>query len=324
MRTRIPTIALVALGSVSAFVGLTAGPSAAEATEDPRATTVQSDNATTCAVDEQDAVSFPGSTQVGANSDGDASDANVSGVADGQFLDVTILNPNVVIDGVIVKGGNAYNVYGPEDAPFQDLRAPLNGGEVIPAISHWFICYRVVTPATGDVTLDKVTTGSTAPAATTQFTFTVGCESGTETTPVNVAPNESPKLVADDVVQGDDCTITETAANGATTTTFAVTGGTTVSTTANSVTFTVTSTSVSVVATNTYPTPVVPQTPPPQVGGVVVTPAPAPAPAVADPAVLARTGSPPTVWYVLAGVAFLLGGLSLFGSTSGRLARIRR
>ncbi len=234
-----------------------------------------------------------------------------------------------MIDGIIVKGGNAYNVYGPEDAPFQDLRAPLNGGEGIPAISHWFICYHLETPPpppppTGDVTLDKATTGSTAPAATTQFTFTVDCESGTETTPVNVAPNEAPKLVADDVVQGDDCTITETAANGATTTTFAVTGGATVSTTANSVTFTVTSTSVSVVATNTYPTPVVTTTPPAQVGGVVVTPAPAPAPAVADPAVLARTGSPAPIWYVLAGVAFLLGGLSLFGSTSGRLARIRR
>lgn len=325
MRRRIPALAFITIGIALALIGLTAAPSTA-AEEDPRATIVQSDNAVTCAPDDKDTISFPGSTQVGANNDGDSADANVSGVADGQFLDVTILNPDVVIDGIIVKGGNAYNVYGPEDAPFTDLRAPLVGEGNIPDISHWFICYHLVEsdPETVDVTLDKVTTGGTAPAASAEFTFTVVCESGTATSPVTITPGQDPVVVAEDVTEDDSCTITETNAAGATSTAFQVSGGTVDTTTANSVTFSA-GADVAVVATNTYPetTTTTSSTTSTTVAvqSSVVTNTTTTTAAAAQVAgvQLARTGSPADFWYLLAGGAFLLGGLCLGASTNRRL-----
>lgn len=108
---------------------------------------------------------------------------------------------------------------------------------------------------THDVFLDKVTTGGTAPAPSTDFAFTVSCESGTVTSLVSTAPEDDPVFVGDDVAEGDFCTITETDTNGAASTTFQVTGGAVQSTTANSVTFSVDG-EVSVVATNAFPDPV--------------------------------------------------------------------
>ena len=237
-----------------------------------------------------------------------------------------------MILAIIVKGGNAYNIYGPEDAPFTNLRAPLVGQDKnIPNISHWFICYRLDEPEGDpepeivDVTLDKVTTGGTAPAASTEFTFTVDCESGTKTSPITITPSQDPVVVADDVDEDDSCTITETDDADAASTTFQVTGGTVDTTTANSVTFSA-GANVAVVATNTYPEPVGiddaddrrgairhgrsddDHDGATQVAGVQ----------------LARTGSPAAFWYLLAGGCFLLGGLCLYGSTMRRLAHIRR
>jgi len=156
---------------------------------------------------------------------------------------------------------------------------------------------------TFDVTLDKVTTGGTAPAASTQFTFAVLCEPDTEATVVPVAPADEPALVGDDVAEDDVCTITETGTNGASGVTFQVTGGTIQSSTATSVTFSVEGV-VSVVATNDYPAvqnTVVTQTPttatPTTLAAAPTTlAAPAPVAAAAAPggvqaAQLARTGS---------------------------------
>jgi hypothetical protein len=210
------------------MVGLTSTPSAGQSAEDPRATTVPGDNATTCLPDAQDDVSFAGSTQVGATGGGDAGDGNVSGVSDGQFLDVTILNPLVVIDAIIVKAGNAYNVYGPEDAPFSDLRAPLTNGGQLPEISHWFICYHLSQSNGGTTT--------TTTTATTATTATTG-------SPTTTAPAE---------VLGRQIT------------------------------------------------------------------SPSSAGSVAGSEALARTGSPEAYWYVLAGLAFLVGGLALYSSTIHR------
>lgn len=76
----------------------------------------------------------------------------ITGVADG--LDVT---------GIVVKGGDAYNVYVPgelglgTDVPWEDLQAPTNDGGNQPELSHWFVC------ATGEVTPPT----STEPPTTT-------------------------------------------------------------------------------------------------------------------------------------------------------------
>ena len=72
--------------------------------------------------------------------------------------------------------------------------------------------------------------------------------------------------------------------------------------------------------TSAPPTTAPPTTAPPQVGGVQVTSTTT----TTAPAALATTGSPAAYWYVLAGAAFLLGGVALYGSTIRRLLHIRR
>ena len=150
---------------------------------------------------------------------------------------------------------------------------------------------------THDVTLDKVTDGGSAPSADTEFTFTVVCESGAATSPVNIAAEDEPVLVADDVAEDDTCTITETGTNEAETTTFQVTGGTADATTATSVTVSV-GADTAVVATNTYP----------DVLGEVITPKPKPKPAPEVlPDQLPRTG-PMTPYYVAVAAALMVVG----------------
>ena len=66
-------------------------------------------------------VGFPDSIQVGAIGDNSASDGNVTGTpgpntgpintGQGEELNVTINGTGVVIDAVVVKGGDGYNVY---------------------------------------------------------------------------------------------------------------------------------------------------------------------------------------------------------------------
>ena len=147
---------------------------------------------------------------------------------------------------------------------------------------------------TYDLTLDKVTTGGSAPSADTEFTFTVVCESGTATSPVNIAAEDEAVVVATDVAEDDLCTITETGSNDAEDISFTVTGGTEDSATDSSVTVAV-SADTAVVATNDYP----------DVLGEVITKKPTQP--VVEPAQLPRTGSMTPV-YVMAAAALLLAG----------------
>jgi hypothetical protein len=80
--------------------------------------------------------------------------------------------------------------------------------------------------APGSITLDKVTAGDGQPADTTDFVFSVVCEDATvpEAAPA-VAPIEAAQEVATDVAAGTSCTIGETDAKGAASTTFSVDGG---------------------------------------------------------------------------------------------------
>ncbi len=64
---------------------------------------------------------------------------------------------------------------------------------------------------TGDITLAKLTTGPAAPAAGTNFTFTVVCQSGNvPASPVLIASGAAAVAVATGVAVNDTCTITET------------------------------------------------------------------------------------------------------------------
>jgi LPXTG-motif cell wall-anchored protein len=56
---------------------------------------------------------------------------------DNQFLNVEVLDADVVITGTVVKGANAYRVYYGDPVP--DMTAPLKKGKY-PAISHWYVC----------------------------------------------------------------------------------------------------------------------------------------------------------------------------------------
>jgi hypothetical protein len=124
------------------FIG-TAG---ADSPSDQRAT-FHDGNATTCAD-----VGFGGDQILGSGGSGQAS-GTVTQTPDGsivvtisdhtgggQQIDV-VLDPSsgVVIDAIIVKGGNGYNQY-PGNV-LDDLIPPLNNGGQVPTISHWFLCY---------------------------------------------------------------------------------------------------------------------------------------------------------------------------------------
>ena len=116
-------------------------------------------------------------------------------------------------------------------------------------------CNEVPPPATGSVTLDKVTAGDGQPVGTTAFDFTVSCESGTvpDTTPT-ITPEDPALTVATGVEVGDSCTITETGAAGAASTTFSVDGGADAAGPAV-VTMTNAEQVISVLVTNTYQCP---------------------------------------------------------------------
>lgn len=158
-RVRLPlALGAATLTGVVAVLSVSS-PAWADSPSDPRAT-FHSGNVTTCS-----GVGFKGDTQVGSDSNKDAADKNVAGAVfwnvgpihpdQGQELDVKILAAGkaagVVIDAVVVKGGNGYNVYKntnylpPKLNAPQHYISPFNNGNKVPEISHWFVCYHVST-----------------------------------------------------------------------------------------------------------------------------------------------------------------------------------
>jgi hypothetical protein len=143
-------IAVLALGT-PAFAHDTSSAS------DPRATFYEG-NVTSCAGITVNGTSLSGDSQLGSSSDTNASNSYLSGTVStnsgsihtgqGQELDVAIqTGANVVVDAVVVKGGDGYNVYSnpaylpPTLNPPQHYISPFNGGGNVPTISHWFVCY---------------------------------------------------------------------------------------------------------------------------------------------------------------------------------------
>ncbi len=164
-------------------------PAPVAAPSDPRADFV-SGNVVTCA----GAGILPAQgvtiVQVGAPLNNSAADVNVSGTVSphpggGEEVNVTILGPNVVIDAVVVKGGDGYNIYSnpavlpPALAPPQRYISPLVGTGNVPRISHWFICYHETTPLpTGTLRVVKQVQAPDGVPVTplpTSFTALVNC-----------------------------------------------------------------------------------------------------------------------------------------------------
>jgi hypothetical protein len=143
-------------------------------------------------------VGFPDADQVGAPQNNAAGDANVTGTpgpntgpihtGQGEEVNVTITNPDVFIDAVVVKGGNGYNVYSNQQvlppavlAP-QHYISPLNGGGNVPDLSHWFICYRLTTRLVGGTLVVRKTVippvGPPVDPLPTSVTVLVNCDDG--------------------------------------------------------------------------------------------------------------------------------------------------
>lgn len=111
-------------------------------------------------------------------------------------LDITGLPEDVTVTGVVVKGGDAFNVYLAgklgEELPWEDLRAPLNNGGNLPQISHWYGCGVVETPSSS-VTTTTTTTTTTTSTVTHSSTPT---ETSTSSSSSEVAPTTTTTTVA--------------------------------------------------------------------------------------------------------------------------------
>jgi len=77
-------------------------------------------------------------------------DANLAGdivaataTDDGTYVDITALPANTTATGVVVKGGDAYNVYLPGSLgalPWLQLHAPINASGGPAGLSHYYVC----------------------------------------------------------------------------------------------------------------------------------------------------------------------------------------
>jgi hypothetical protein len=170
-----------ALVALTLLVGVfaTTFASAAPSPDDPRAELV-SGNATTCAQ-----VGFAGDQILGSGGNPQASGtvtqtpdgSIVVTVSDhaggGQELNV-VLDPSsgLVIDTIIVKGGDNYNQY--PGTVLDHLIAPFVGNNQIPSISHWFLCYHQGPPPTTPPTSPPTATTVPGVSAPTPAPSVVG------------------------------------------------------------------------------------------------------------------------------------------------------
>jgi hypothetical protein len=105
------------------------------------------------------------------------------------FIDIISVPSDIELTGTVVKGGNAYNVYGPEES--LELHAPLNPGGIA-EISHWYVCGQEVSTTTSETT----TTEETPAGSPLKDDETAPEESTTTTDETDVAPATSPAAVA--------------------------------------------------------------------------------------------------------------------------------
>ncbi len=187
----------VTLTSTAQPIPLQGGTPNGNSNSDPRANGYTG-NVTTCS-----AIGLSSDTQLSGN-DANASDSYYSGTVatnagttqpgQGQELDVTQLQSGMVIDAIVVKGGNGYNEYTnsaflpPTLASPQHYISPLNGGGNVPAISHWFICYHAGSPPTTSPPAGTITI--TLNAASTNVTGGLQCVIGETNCTVSVVSGQ--------------------------------------------------------------------------------------------------------------------------------------
>ncbi|NIJ10752.1 hypothetical protein FHU38_001096 [Saccharomonospora amisosensis] len=124
-----------------------------------------------------------------------------------QHVDILGVADGVTVTGIVVKGGNGYNVYsaaGLEGLPWEGLRAPLTGEKGnLPTISHWFACGEKddedtttttkpsetgTTTETSAPTTSGTEPTSTQPSGTTESATSSGAVAVTTTTQPAVSP----------------------------------------------------------------------------------------------------------------------------------------
>jgi hypothetical protein len=85
----------------------------------------------------------------------------VTATVDSPNITITAVDSGWVVTGVVVKGGDGYNVYLRADLgalPWVDLHAPLNPNNEPAGISHWFVCGNSVPTTTAPPTTEPPTT----------------------------------------------------------------------------------------------------------------------------------------------------------------------
>lgn len=169
------TLATLTVGIVLGSAGI-----AQAADEDPRAAP-QDGNVVTC-----EAAGIAGTVLT------PGTDFTFTGgvVSDDQYVTITGVSAGVVVTGIVVKGGDAYNVYTPGLGglpplpPWQNLRSPLTNGGQIPQLSHWFVCGTKVPPSSSS-------SATTPPTSKTTTTSPETAKFGTTTTPSQSASSSS-------------------------------------------------------------------------------------------------------------------------------------
>jgi hypothetical protein len=127
-------------------------------------------------------------TEVAVDGSGGYSADDFVITSDGSNLTVTGLPADTQIDALVVKGGDAYNVY-PSSAftslPATGLHAPLVGEaqENVPTISHWLLC---AGPIDEEPPLTVPTTGGVTGTCTKA---TVTIDAGSEDADVSIDPS---------------------------------------------------------------------------------------------------------------------------------------
>ena len=175
------------------------------AEEDPRATRHEG-NATTCAQ--------AGLAGTILESPADYTFARGK-IDDDQYLDILTVSPAVTVTGIVVKGGDAYNVYEPgklglsTTAPWTNLRSPVTGqNNNIPQLSHWYVCGTKKT---------TTTTTTTSTATSTTGTTTTTASSATSSSGASTAPSESSAESAASSAAGGAAAVTTTSGGPRTT-----------------------------------------------------------------------------------------------------------
>lgn len=201
--------AATALGAALVISSLAVSHAGAVAVENP---TTHAGNVTTCAD-----VGFSGAIQLeGAILSGTYLTALVDYTVVGDTaVTLTRVAPAITILAVAVKGGPNYHVY---STPLDPMVSPLNGGTNVPALSHWYLCYRITPVDTTTTVVDTTTTVVDATTTMVDDTTTTVVDDTTTTLVDAEGPTTTIADTTTTLVAADGPTTTLVAAGGPTTT----------------------------------------------------------------------------------------------------------